>query len=540
MATRRILFRFFDAAPAGEDVILWGGGRLTLYAGGVLGSVSASQGAAYARALGAAYAPETDSGRGAGEVDAEAGASSGETSGASGAGEGSVLGAAASGSTEATLGAGAVDPLGAGRVAEASAARGSGEVGDVLAGALLGESGDVRGAGSARVLAGGTPLESGYLPFNGTFGLGFATGLFSGITDTYTIAAKFAQPMEDGGSGGGAGHYFAAGGPGAGASTQARYAGAGRPGATGTSGYWHARTDSGVEFELVGVPASIPAGECIIAIKRTATHAKLRVISGGAVVYTNDVAVAFVAVPDHLSIAALCDVTGAKWSQAGPADFISAIVSSVEVSDAELVAWGAGRNARPHVPGIRSYYVAADAVGASIPDRGPNGVAMALTAASASDIVRTVGDGVPYVALASAGRAGGLVEAEGASAISQASATRGSGAVSLTGAGYLPLGDSSASWGAGSLGYVQGAGLAGLSAGSWGAGLVELEAAGLVSWTAPSGWHCTALVRPWSATGRPAAFACLALVRPWSSTGRPSSWGCLAIVRVYNATGRPL
>jgi hypothetical protein len=74
MATRRILFRFFDSS---EDVTTWGGGRLTLYAGGVLGSVSAQQGAAYARALGAAYAPETDAGRGAGEVEVVAGAPEG-------------------------------------------------------------------------------------------------------------------------------------------------------------------------------------------------------------------------------------------------------------------------------------------------------------------------------------------------------------------------------------------------------------------------------------------------------------------------------
>lgn len=226
--------------------------------------------------------------------------------------------------------------------------------------------------------------EQHYLPFNGTTGLGFAAGLFSGITNTYTIAAKFAQPMEDGGAGDGA--YFSAGGPGASASTQSRYDDAYRPGNTGTDGYWLGYTDAGVHYNVGFVPASIPAGECIIAIKRTATHAKLRVISGGAVHYSNDVACA-VHVPDHLAIAAACGVNGVAFTQRAPADFISSLVSSAEVSDAELIAWAAARDARPHVSGIKSYHVASQAVGASISDLGANGVAMALTAASASDLV---------------------------------------------------------------------------------------------------------------------------------------------------------
>ncbi len=192
--------------------------------------------------------------------------------------------------------------------------------------------------------------------------------------------------MEDGGSAGGAGTYFSAGGSGASASTQSRYDSAGRAGDTGTDGEWLGYTDAGIHYQVSGAPASIPGGECVIAIVRTATHAKLRVISGGAVVYSNDVA-STVHVPDHLAIAAKCGTNGAIFSQRGPVDYISSIVSSAEVSDAELIAWAAARDARSHVSGIKSYHVASQAVGASIADLGANGVAMALTAASASDLV---------------------------------------------------------------------------------------------------------------------------------------------------------
>lgn len=487
MATRRILFRFFDA---GEDVETWGGGRLTLLAGGVLGSVGAAQGTAYARALGAAYLPEMDAGQGTGDVDVEASALSGETIG-------------------------------------------------------------LAGAGSSQVLAGSAPLESGYLPF------GASGWMYVPIADPgaiYTLVVKFADlPLTTPvwpvvAMIGDANATFPRNLV---AYSQMQDAAIDRHRTLGVH-----PTTGAIEWGNSSASQAVGAQVHALAHDNTANTAHARVIqsSDQSVHWSIDAAAVADRTPTVIAIGELVNAAfvGQGFAVAQP-KVVAVVLLRVVASDVDLQAYSspACRNAYDewNSDEVIGYWPMSQAVGSAVPNQVAGGPAGVLTSVTSSAFVRTVGDGVPYLPLASAGRAGGLVEADAGALLGEASASRGAGSVdveagafaagtsalagsaaavalagtgsigesntasvsaeiavslgdamaSLTlvatgavgvaidGAAYIPIGSAASSWGAGSIGYAQGFGHAELAAQGWGAGLVELEAAGLIRFPASVG-----------------------------------------------------
>lgn len=481
MATRRILFRFFDAPTPGEDVILWGGGRLTLLAGGCLGSVGAAQGAAYARALGAAYLPETDA--------------------LSGAGSSAARVASAAGSTEALL-----------------------------------------GAGSSSVLAGGAPLESGYLPF------GASGWMYVSIPDpgaVYTLIVKFADlplttatwpvAMMIGDANMWPRNLVAY--------SQMQDASPDRHRTLGLRA-----SDGAIEWGNTSSDQAAGAQVHVLARDNSANTAHARVIrsSDQSVHWSIDAAAVGDRTPIVIAIGELVNAAfvGQGFLGAQPKVVAVILLRVVPINaDSQAYSAPACRNAYDVWGGdeVIGYWPMSQAVGSAVPNQVAGGSAGILTGVTSAAFVRTVGDGVPYLPLTSAGRAGGLVEAEAVAQAGAASAARGAGKVdvdagglagessaasvsgelgdvsasapltsvdasrgagpvaaeagglglnesSASGAGraalaggvYLPIGDAAVSWGAGSIGYAQAGGYAELADGMWGAALVELEAAGLI------------------------------------------------------------
>jgi len=421
-----------------EDVILWGGGRLTLYAGGVLGSVSAQQGAAYARALAGGYGPETDAGRGAGEVDAEAGASTGSADAPQATARAPLEGASLALAASSSHGAGLAALQAGGRTAEP-------------------ESGHIQTDGVDDYIYGANAAQ-GVSAAGWTFIVKIAdkTPYAEQAANRYIAILGDDEPALSGGASRIDALYVSTEATGADPRNNIQFIGART---TGSSWY-------------LAYPTDARRGPLTISVytKNTVPRRKdILVIQNGGVLYRNT---KYPSVDDATAGRTPLHITAAVRNLAGTLSLFSKLqlvavaLINDEAPEAEVVAYSQCRDAREvwTDPARRHrYYALAQAAGSSVPDIGGDGlVPLALLGGLSDADVRLDDPGL--VGLASAARGNAQTPP-------------------VLGAGYLPMGDTSAAWGAGALGYTQAAGgCAGLADELRANALVELEAAGLVSW----------------------------------------------------------
>lgn len=237
----------------------------------------------------------------------------------------------------------------------------------------------VNGGGAAPALA----AERHYLQFNGTSDYAVADAVFGGISGDYTIAIKVAGRNTSNGTS--TQTYYASGGPGTSPANQQRYdtcycTHAGDP-TTVFSGVTDGMTYGGISF--AGKPAD--TNPRVFSVGRD-TSARVRIIKPSGVESTSD-SVVSITTPDHIAIGGRVDnALSPIANRYGAVSFISLVLASVAIPDAELTAWLNGTDATDHITGIDHYWVASDIDGASIPAR-VGTVALALTGPTSSDLV---------------------------------------------------------------------------------------------------------------------------------------------------------
>ena len=217
------------------------------------------------------------------------------------------------------------------------------------------------------ISSGGSPplavVENHYLPFDGVADHGYCDGAFP-ASGAYTIAIKVARRATSGF------YYFAA--------------------TDGTSHRDSCYRDTNKitwtgSFSLSsGINIPNDDSTRVIAAKRDAAGAYgtgVVVSSAGNEFSGDDVTVTY-AMPTRMAVGARVNTTAAAFSNIW---FISALIATSEVSDADLLTWLSGGTAE-HIASLSHYWVASDINGASIPAR-VGTVPLTLVGPVAGDLV---------------------------------------------------------------------------------------------------------------------------------------------------------
>lgn len=220
--------------------------------------------------------------------------------------------------------------------------------------------------------------ERHYLQFDGLVDYAVADAVFGGITGDYAFAIKIAGLFGSPASG----VYASIGGPGAAdiASHDRFYAVSGTAMAEAS---FNATTSAAIISQSMPGLSNVAS---VVYCWRSDPSSNIRVAQDSSIVHTSNPASTIPNSPDHFTVGARVKNDLVTVSNYGATQFVSAILTSGEIPDAELTAWLNDDTAVGNITGINHYWCASDISGASIPAR-VGTVALALSGPTSSDLV---------------------------------------------------------------------------------------------------------------------------------------------------------